>query len=124
MARSRSSGFTLIEVLASLAIVAITLAAAARAVAISTDSAADVRLRVLAGFVAENRLTELAAKREWPSPGLYEGTERQAGVDFAWRAQVESTPHPAFRRIEVRVSASDARTGDLRRLVALLPRAQ
>ncbi|HWA37958.1 MAG TPA: type II secretion system minor pseudopilin GspI [Burkholderiales bacterium] len=122
MARPRYSGFTLIEVLAALAIAAITLAAAARAVALSAEHAAEGRSRVLAGFVAENRVAELVARRAWPAPGRYDGVERQAGMEFVWRADVAPTVHPAIRRIEVRVALSGAPGHDLRRLVAMLPR--
>jgi general secretion pathway protein I len=122
LARSRCNGFTLIEVLAALAITAITLAAAARVVALSAETAVDSRLRVLAGFVAENRVAELTARRAWPEPGRYDGIERQAGIDFAWHAEVDATVHPAIRRIEVRVATIHAPGHELRRLVAVLPR--
>jgi general secretion pathway protein I len=79
-------GFTLVEVLVALAIVAIALAAASRSVALSTTSALDHKLRVLAGFVAENRMGELSARRAWPGIGVSEGSELQAGIDFRWRA--------------------------------------
>jgi general secretion pathway protein I len=119
---SRCSGFTLAEVLVALAIVAIGLIAAGRAVALSASAAGEVKLRVLAGFVAENRLSELAARRAWPAPGIYEGAEWQAGVEFAWRSEVSATPHPTFRRVEIRVTLPDARAHELRRLVGVLPK--
>ena len=122
MGASRCSGFTLIEVVVALAIVAVALAAASRAVAISTVAATDVKLRVLAGFVAENRLSELAARSAWPALGLVEGTEQQAGVEFSWRMDVSSTPHPLFRRVEIRVASSAEPGRELRHVVGVLPR--
>jgi general secretion pathway protein I len=119
---SRSSGFTLVELVVALAIAAIALGAAARAVAISTSSATEVKLRVLAGFVAENRVAELAARRAWPQVGTIEGSERQAGIEFPWRIEVTSTPHPAFRRVEVHVATPGDSSRELRKLVAVLPR--
>ena len=74
---STDRGFTLVEVLVALAILAIALAAAGRSVALSTDSAAEHKQRVLAGLVAENRLGELVARRAWPGVGVTEGSERQ-----------------------------------------------
>jgi general secretion pathway protein I len=121
---SRSSGFTLVEVLVALAIVAIALIAAGRAAAVSSSAAAEAKLRLLAGFVAENRMSELAARRAWPAPGFYEGREHQAGIEFAWRSEVQATPHPAFRRIEIRVALPQSPSHDLRRLVGVLPKEQ
>ncbi len=119
MANNR--GFTLVEVLVALAIVAIALAAASRSVVLSTDSAFEHKLRSLSGVVAENRMAELAARRAWPGIGLTEGAERQGGLEFRWRAEVFATPHPWLRRIEIRVSTADD-PHELRRLVGVLSR--
>jgi len=112
----------LVEVLVALAIVAIALAAASRSVALATDSAQGYKLRVLAGVVAENRLAELAARRAWPGVGVTEGVERQAGLDFHWRAEVFATPHPLLRRVEIGVSGPEDPSHELQRLVGVLPR--
>jgi general secretion pathway protein I len=119
---SRCNGFTLIEVVVALAIVALALAAASRALALSTVSAGEVKLRVLAGFVAENRMSELAARGAWPAIGVVEGAERQAGAEFPWRMEVLSTPHPLFRRVEIRVASPDDPSRELRRVIGVLPR--
>ena len=106
---TKDRGFTLVEVLVALAIVAVALAAASRSVALSTDSALEHKLRVLSGVVAENRMAELAARRAWPGVGVTEGTERQAGLEFRWRAEVFATPHPLLRRVEIRISTPTRR---------------
>lgn len=116
----RNRGFTLVEVLVALAIVAVALAAASRAAALSSTSANEIKLRVLAGFVAENRMGELAARRAWPGIGSSEGQEQQAGVPFLWRAEVLATPHPNLRRVEIRVLDPDDPSRELRRLVGVL----
>jgi general secretion pathway protein I len=108
----------------ALAIVAIALLAASRAAGLTASAAHETKLRVLAGFVAENQLSELAARRVWPLPGVHEGIERQAGVEFLWRRDVSTTPHPQFRRVEVRVALSESPTHELRRLIGVLPREQ
>ena len=105
MARSR--GFTLIEVLVALAIFAVALTAASRATGMATDTALDFRERLLAGWVADNRLAEYALGT-WPEFGEREGTVEQGGVTFAWRERVSDTGNPLSRRIEVQVAASRA----------------
>ena len=119
---SRSRGFTLIEVLVALAIAAIALAAVSRSGAVSTSSATEIKLRALAGFVAENRLSELEARRAWPPVGVSEGRERQAGIDFPWRIEVFATQHPLLRRVEVQVTDPGSDTHVLRTLVGVLPK--
>lgn len=122
MAGSRSRGFTLIEVLVALAIVAVALAAAMKSMAVATDTATEVKLRILAGFVAENRLAEMSARRAWPSVGVLEGSEEQASLRFPWRAEVFDTPHPLLRRVEVHVQDPRQPSHELRRLVGVLAR--
>jgi len=119
---SRSNGFTLVEVLVALAIAAIALAAVSRSAATSSATAAELKLRMLAGFVAENRLGELEARRAWPPVGASHGLERQASIDFPWRVEVFATQHPMLRRVEVQVGDPADRAHVLRTLVGVLPK--
>lgn len=107
----KSAGFTLIEVLVALAIVSIALLAALRVAGQGTVNAADLRSRLLAGWVAENLLAEHQARGDWLPLGIENGTDHQGGIAFTWRQEVVATAHPAFRRVEVRVFAvgQDAR---------------
>ena len=79
-------------------------------------------MRVLADFVAENRMGELVARSPWPAIGAIEGSEQQAGVDFPWRAEIVSTPNPELRRVEIRVLSPDEPHRELRRLVGVVAR--
>ena len=96
-------GFTLLETLVALAILAIALAAAFRAMGVATRSAAELRDRTLAELVADNRLAELRASKSFPPTGGNEGEALQAGQRFRWREDVSATPNPLFRRVDVRV---------------------
>lgn len=98
-------GFTLIEILVALAILAIALAATQRATSGALGNAYELRQRLLASWVAENRLAELRAMRTLPALGEMAGEERQAGMDFHWRINVSATPNAAIRRVEIRVLA-------------------
>ena len=114
--RANRDGFTLVEVLVALAIISIALLAALRTAGGGTASLEELRARMLAGWVAENVLTVQRARGDWPQPGLSEGTQRQAGIDFHWRQEVSATPNAAFRRVDIRVAAA---AGDARPLAEL-----
>jgi general secretion pathway protein I len=63
----RPAGFTLIEILVAVAILAVALAATTRAASIATDGAMETRERLLATWAAENRLAELRARKVFPA---------------------------------------------------------
>ncbi len=94
-------GFTLIEILVALAIIAVALGAGMRALGQATDGATLLKQRTLALWVAQNRLAASQLAVPWPQPGTDSGTAEQAGAHFAWRASISATPNPAFRRIEI-----------------------
>lgn len=112
----KRGGFTLLEVLVALAILAIALTAVMRAVGIASQQADAVRERMLAQWVAENRLNEHRAKATWLEAGsAANGEVEQAGLKLSWREEVKATPNPLFRRIEISVF----RSGDEARLIML-----
>ena len=100
----RASGFTLVEILVALAVVAVALAAGMRAVAQSADAATLLKQRTLALWVAQNRLALAQLETPWPAPGARNGQATQAGAGFVWRESVSGTPNPSFRRIEIAVA--------------------
>ena len=118
--RSRPAGFTLIEVLVALAIVATALLAALRAAGQSTANVGELRGRLLAGWVAENRLAEHRARGDWLPLGIQRGGEREGGIAFAWREEVIATPNPAFRRVDVFVSVVPEESRTLSHLTAFV----
>jgi general secretion pathway protein I len=101
-----SRGFTLLEVLVALAIVAIALSAAVRATGISIDSSTAVRENLLASWVAQNRLAELTARHIFPALGSSSGSISEAGRNFTWEEIVTATPNSDFHRVEIQVRAS------------------
>ena len=113
-------GFTLVESLVALVILAIALAAALRASAGSTAHAEEMRTRLLADWVAQNRLALHAARGDYPNAGSQDGEETQAGVRLLWHEEVAGTPNPAFRRLEITISSPDDPKHVLRKLVGFL----
>jgi general secretion pathway protein I len=116
----RFRGFTLVEVLVALAIVSIALLAALRAAGQGTNAAGELRLRLFASWVAEDRLAEHRARGDWLALGIGRGVQSQGGVEFAWREEVIATPNPAFRRVDVFVSAPAEESRALARLTGFV----
>jgi len=109
----------LIEVLVALAILAIALSAAVRAASVATDSAYDSKLRTLATWVAQNRISELTTQvtltNTLPGIGDNEGSSTQGGIALAWTQKISDTPNPGFRKAEIKV----LRPGSTQVLVSL-----
>ena len=114
------SGFTLLESLIALAILAIALAAVMRATSAGTNHVDALRWRLMADWVAQNRLALHAGRGDWLPVGTQQGKDTQAGIDFIWYEKISSTPNPAFRRIEVDVASSAAPQQMLRHLSGYL----
>lgn len=108
----KTRAFTLIEVLVALAVLAVSLAAALRAGETGAGAFTAVRYRLLADWVASDRVAELRARRQWLPTGVTEGTAGQAGIAFRWRQSVAETANPQFRRVAVTVWESAARSDD------------
>lgn len=111
----RRRGFTLIEVLVALIIVALGSAAVLVALRTAADSAGRQRERMLAGYVAMNRIVETRLEPEWPNAGTTEGVAEMGGRRWQWRQEITRTPFEGVLQITVRVRAEAASEGAVRR---------
>ena len=115
----RTRGFTLIEVLVAMAILAVALAAANRGSSLAINHSVEIKQRILADLVAQNRLNLHLAQDDW-GVGSFNGSASQGGVNFIWNEQITSTPNPAFMKIVVTVADPNDSKHQLRRLVGFL----
>lgn len=120
MRPARQHGFTLVEVLVALFILAITMAAVSRTASSSIHHAESLRTRITADWVAQNRLALHQARGDWLPTGIQTGEEEQAGHLYPWREEIIATPNPTMRRIVVSVNAPDDRQHILRELSGYL----
>ncbi len=104
MNRSLSAGgFTLLETLAALAVLAVALSSAIQAASGFARNAAYLRDRTLAHWVALNQATERRVRKEWPQMGVIKGQERMGNRDWYWVVLVSSTPVDSIRKMEIEV---------------------
>lgn len=107
--RFGARGFTLIEVLVALGIVAVALAAGVRATASLTRNAERQSDLLLAHLCAENELVNMRLSRQMPAVGDNTSVCEQAGRHLAVRLSVQPTPNPNFLRVEAQVLNSETR---------------
>jgi general secretion pathway protein I len=120
MARLKHTrGFTMIEVLVALAIIAVALAASLRAVGSLATGEADLHRRLLAGWSADNELAQLRLTHTWPDIGSRTFDCSQGSLKLTCTDRVTATPNPIFRKVEVFV-ASPGRPGNLAQMVMVV----
>jgi len=107
-----SRGFTLVEVMVALAVVAIALPAVLMALYQQTDDTAYLRDKSLAQMIAASKLDEMrlviAASRNL-STGKDSGQARVADRDWYWWVETKTTEVPQYYRIEIRVALDEKR---------------
>lgn len=119
----RMRGFTLVEVLVALAVVAVAMSALIKVASENAANANYLRERTIAHWVAMDKATELQVMRAWPGVGQSDGSVFQAGREWRWDLQVASTADEDLRRLDITVRrAEDRRAAPLAQLSAFLGR--
>ncbi|HVT35842.1 MAG TPA: type II secretion system minor pseudopilin GspI [Nevskiaceae bacterium] len=99
----RLRGFTLIEILVAVTIIAVALGAIVRGLAMYASNAGYLRQKTLATWVAHDRLTEIELEPPWPAEGKSDGDADMGGFKWRWFVEVKKTPDEHLRRIDIRV---------------------
>ncbi len=120
--RGERAGFTLLEILVALAIVAIALTAVVAETGQHVNSTIHMRDRTLAHWVAMNRVTEQLAAEQWPSVGVSNGVAELADREWFWTMTVAPTPDDTIRRIDVEVRGDRERANPNASVIAYMPR--
>ena len=120
---AESSGFTLVEVMVALAIVAIAVPALLFALFQQLDGTEYLRDRSIASWIATDRMSELrlvVAKQGAVPKGELLGETRLAERDWYWWIEQQATEIPGFIRVDVKVSLEAERIQSLHTLTAFV----
>jgi general secretion pathway protein I len=104
----RPRGFTLIEIVVAVAVLAFAMGAVISAMARYAQNSAYIREKTVALWVAHNKLTELEFEGAYPEIGKSDGDAEMGGVKWRWYQIVSETPDENLRRVEIRVREQGA----------------
>ena len=120
--RARCQGFTLLEVLVALTIVALSLGALISTSGSQATSAAYLKQKTIAHWVAMNEITQLQIEKAWLSKGDSKGSTQMAGTEWFWTRTVKETEDDNSRQVELKIYLDKDREYSMTRLVAYLSR--
>ena len=101
---NQKSGFTLIECLVALFIIALVLASAAKAIGMTVEDVEGTIDREAANWAVNNQYASYRIDNIYPDMGNTKKTVEMAGRSFIVNSTVSATPNPYFRRIDIAVS--------------------
>jgi len=108
--KQRNQGFTLLEVLIALVILALSLGAVIQSAGSYTANQAYLRDRTFAQWVAHNQLVTALMSTDWPDTGQSKGEAEfpkagaeTGGREWRWVMQVTQTPEEGLRRLDIDV---------------------
>ena len=103
MDKQQSSGFTLIEVLVALLVVAVALGGAVKVMGSATNNASTLSDKTFAQWVGLNQLTTVKLAGTWLKTGESKGESEMAGRKWEWVLKVIKTEIEDVNRLEVDV---------------------
>jgi len=107
--KSHAKGFTLLEVMVALAVIALALAAATSAVSGNIRNASGLQQRTYAHWVAMNKLTEMQLANQWPATKTTKGSSLMAKQEWYWSATITKTPDgfDLIRKVDITVRLNE-----------------
>ena len=104
MHRARINGFTLVEVMVALAIIALSLTAVAAKMGRMIDTSNSMRERTYASWIAQNKIAELRLANVIPEVTSSSGEIDYANTTWRWRAVVSESGIENLFRVDVAIS--------------------
>lgn len=118
-------GFTLLEVLVAMAVVAVAMGALIKVSDSYAYNATYLKQKNIAMWIAENKATEYRLQKVFPATGRQNGTLDMAGSRWQWEVRVSNTVDARLRRLDIAVglAGTDA-ASPLARLIAFTGKRQ
>ncbi len=115
-----ASGFTLLEVMVAMAVLAIAMAALVRTAITQVDNTGYLETKTFAHWAASNQLVERAIADPWPAIGTKKGTTKMGNQAFDWSIKTNTTPFAELRRLDINLfpEGSDDSIVELSRFIA------
>ncbi|MCW8956589.1 MAG: type II secretion system minor pseudopilin GspI [Gammaproteobacteria bacterium] len=117
-------GFTLVEILVALAIIAIALAALIKASGNHTASVAYLKQKSIAHWVAMNEITELQITKSWPGKGEKKGSAEMAGHEWFWLREIKEIEDENSHQVVFTIYLDEDRTQKVTKLIGYLTKPQ
>lgn len=113
-------GFTLLEALVALVIVALGMMAVNTQLGRYAVSSIHIEEKTLASWIATNKIEELSVENQWPELGDQEEELEFAGRTWLCRTEITETEVPNLRRVDVYVSFADDEERVVHQVMGLL----
>lgn len=101
--KGRHGGFTFIELLATVVLIAVIMPVAMRTIGLCTRLAGQSRRQIEAASLAKTKLTELTVTGDWES-GNQKGDFGTDWPGYAWEAAVTSWTDSTMRQVDLTVT--------------------
>ena len=111
--KKKSSGFTLLEVMVALFIVAVAMGGAIKVMGNAAQNTTRLVDKTFANWVALNQMAKLRLNSEWPKVGDVKGDEEMSQRKWRWLQKTIKTEDKNIKRIELSVWAETDNDNDV-----------
>ena len=101
--KNRHHGFTLLEILVALTVLALSMSAVSHSISNSILAFQRIKEATFAQWVALNVVADYHTKPSLPAPGNDDGSEEFGNKEWFWKAKIETTEDPDMMRMRVEV---------------------